>query len=521
MSDDTRKPVLDDHVKVKKKLVSPLMNSLGERLSQYSWTKQIAPQLIWIALLIDRYGYQKGVNLSLELVKASADESNAVESPLFAKFSAFVRLNGDEKGRIIKAIGLSELNEICEALEPLSALINSHPLYFLNEGRAEKHELGERLPLVLRDFYDRNSRIAVLSMATVYYLGIKQGKIHVAQHMMDDLIYSFEKIDRYPDTEDSQRVAGRFRAAAPMFIMGPKGEDQDSTDDDAWVSLFWEKIAGFGPCLDLDTLKDIVVESDDEMDVFVISFQNAARADLRARLQRWPLDLKEIEAYEVVAALLSRQTTLAIELSMAPAIWNPHTAPLMLRAMADVFISLAWILKNPGPRSKQYIEDGLGAIKLEIAHRKRELEKLTDQDDIDHMKYMIELWSDWLKSQRMDQFVEVNLGSWSGLNTRKMAEEAGFIDFYNYVYRPFSSVVHSNWAHVSMFNTEHCQNPAHSLHRTPAIMPVQADPHWLYLATKYLSKTLNHFDEMNGLNDLPHNAFDFIESWLVRADDPE
>jgi len=98
----------------------------------------------------------------------------------------------------------------------------------------------------------------------------------------------------------------------------------------------------------------------------------------------------------------------------------------------------------------------------------------------------------------LEALVEVNLGSWSGLNTRKMAEEADFIDFYNYVYQPFSGVAHSNWAHVSMFNTIQCQNPAHRWHRGAAIAPGPIDLSWLYLASKYLSKTFGHFDHMRG-----------------------
>jgi len=197
--------------------------------------------------------------------------------------------------------------------------------------------------------------------------------------------------------------------------------------------------------------------------------------------------------------------------------WSPHSGPITLRAMADVFISLAWILKEPGPRARKFVEDGLGAIKLQLAHQERALETATDPKDIEDMRQMIEVWREWLTMQRMEQFVAVNLGSWSGLNTRKMAEEAGFLDFYNYVYQPFSSVAHSNWSHVSMFNTVFCQNPAHRGHRAPAIGSNEPDAHWLFLAGKYLSKSFGHFDETIGRADLPHDALDFFR----RATDDE
>jgi hypothetical protein len=149
------------------------------------------------------------------------------------------------------------------------------------------------------------------------------------------------------------------------------------------------------------------------------------------------------------------------------------------------------------------------------------LELATDPNEANELRQMIDVWSGWLAAQRREAFVEVNLGAWSGLNTRKMAEEAGFIDFYNYVYQPFSSVVHSNWAHVSMFNTTHCQNPAHRGHIGAAIAQIPIDLNWLYLASKYLSKTLGHFDDVYG-HDLSHAALDFVVAKLsATTDGPE
>jgi len=75
--------------------------------------------------------------------------------------------------------------------------------------------------------------------------------------------------------------------------------------------------------------------------------------------------------------------------------WTPHTAPVLLRSIADVFINLAWILKDPRPRARLYVEDGRGAIKLQIAHQKRALEAATDAIEADELRQMIEVWSGW------------------------------------------------------------------------------------------------------------------------------
>ncbi|QKK20484.1 DUF5677 domain-containing protein [Rhizobium indicum] len=515
MTNDTRKPVLDDHVAVRRKLIPPFLHKLGGKFSQYSWTRQLVPEALWIGLLIDNCGYKSARDHAQALGKAAFSARNKFDCPPFVKFSTFAELSDSQKQATISSLKQASLAAIRHSMAPLAAVIPDHPLAFLGKVDASP-EQNARFPELLREFYDRNSRAAVHSTAIGYGLGLDQEKIHVAAHLIEDLIAKFKVIEDYPETEESRRAAGAFRAAAPTLFMGVNVDEAQFETDAPWVESFWEHIAGFGPCLISDTLQDETTDSADALKLFIFDYRNAVRADLRARLAAWPLDLNEIEVFEVVTALLCRQATLTMEIASSPGTWTPHLAPIFLRAIADVFINLAWILKDPRPRARMYVEDGQGAIKLQIAHQKRAIEAATDANEADQLRSMIELWGGWLSAQRIEALVEVNLGSWSGLNTRKMADEAGFLDFYNYVYQPFSSAVHSNWAHVSMFNTVHCQNPAHRWHRAAAIAPAPIDPSWLYLASKYLSKTLAHFDDVYGL-DLPHAAFDLVASQLAET----
>ena len=64
---------------------------------------------------------------------------------------------------------------------------------------------------------------------------------------------------------------------------------------------------------------------------------------------------------------------------------------------------------------------------------------------------------------------EVDFGSWSGKNTRQMAEEAGLLDFYNMFYLPHSQSVHNTWYHIRIFNLKMSKNPLHRNHLVPVI----------------------------------------------------
>src|SRR3546814_6322126 len=80
-----------------------------------------------------------------------------------------------------------------------------------------------------------------------------------------------------------------------------------------------------------------------------------------------------------------------------------------------------------------------------------------------------------------------------------MAEEAGCIDFYNYVYTPFSACAHSMWHHIARYDLGECGNPLHRHHRRPTSEASSPDIHYLTLAAKYWSKTLGIFDRTHEL----------------------
>jgi hypothetical protein len=217
------------------------------------------------------------------------------------------------------------------------------------------------------------------------------------------------------------------------------------------------------------------------------------RRELRLRCEAYAPDFQMPEVFNVLTALLARQATLAIEFASAPQLWNWHSAPLFLRAMTDVHITLSWILVDAKTRARQYIDHGLGQAMLEVEHRKKELESVPD-DSKEEMKQVIRAYESWINTQRWSFLVEVNVGAWSGKNTREMAEEAGILGFYNNVYTPFSQCAHSTWLHVGRYNSAPTESPFTQQLWMPRIGDA-TDVWTLSLAAKYLDKSFDIFDE--------------------------
>lgn len=242
----------------------------------------------------------------------------------------------------------------------------------------------------------------------------------------------------------------------------------------------------------------------DMMDRYCVIIENG----LKERWDKFDIKISNSEMYEVIGGLMARQATLSINLAISPQIWNGHVAPLLLRSMVDVYINFAWILLDPVHRSKKYILFGLGQEKLFIEYLK--ISQQNPESNDANIQDMIKAKVNWLNSQRADFLTEVNVGSWSGLNTRDMAKEANCEDLYKYAYTPFSGCVHNMWQHISQFNLIACNNPLHKYHKVPSITEFYLDPDYVYRSAKYIDKTFCRFDdEFNIKTDtpLPHDWF--------------
>lgn len=245
----------------------------------------------------------------------------------------------------------------------------------------------------------------------------------------------------------------------------------------------------------------IDVEYERMITALVERFTADLHTELSHRWTAWEFEFSRKDLHTVVSALLARQVTLAGEFAQSPSCWNYHVGPLFLRAMVDVHISVAWILHDSDKRverSRKFIYFGVGQQKLYLEHWKSRSKKEGRDPSDDERKDLASI-ERWINSQRATFLTEVNVGSWSGVSVRKMAEEADCVDFYNYAYTPWSGVAHSMWQHVGRFNVNQCRNPLHGFHLTPAVPKLGMDLHLLYLAGKYVDKTLRLFDKKTGV----------------------
>lgn len=251
--------------------------------------------------------------------------------------------------------------------------------------------------------------------------------------------------------------------------------------------------------------------ADDDPLAFLSVYVDAVRKELKHRWGKWHHDLTNREVHEVVGALLARHVSIVTNAAAAPQILNPHIMPMLLRGLSDAYITLAWIVLKPEERSRQFISHGLGEFKLWMEWRREQVRQAGADPETDKS---IKSMEHWLNSQRFEWLTEVNVGAWSGVNTRQMADEADCSNVYNLAFKPFSACTHNMWHHVALYNLRECENPLHRHHRVPADPPLEGSVTYLVQAADLVDRAFRLTDQKFGIGSEVPSAFDELIRYL-------
>ena len=104
------------------------------------------------------------------------------------------------------------------------------------------------------------------------------------------------------------------------------------------------------------------------------------------------------------------------------------------------------------------------------------------------MENRIKLQEAWLNAQHYSFLQHVDVGSWSGISTRKMAEEANCLNLYDFAYTGWSHGAHSTWNHIGRFDIWPTAEPLHKYINQPANIEYGHHMDVLEQATKYFDE---------------------------------
>lgn len=242
MSKGTRTPVLGDHKRVKSKLVTPVNDAFGP-IGEVSWINTMIPELLWIALVQRAWGPRRGVEIITAFtrdLRASEPSRNHTIWAAAGKFSALPDgvLAGIVEGRPYR-------DDLCGPLAPLHAYYPEHPMHELVCPVAEtpySHDLGV-LKELIDELFDRASTSATMVQATATWLAFDAERLKVSAGLA---LADFPRIEDYPNTEQSHRIAASIRAALNQMF----GEIDLMASGTDWPTAFWNRGLELEPCED-------------------------------------------------------------------------------------------------------------------------------------------------------------------------------------------------------------------------------------------------------------------------------
>jgi len=157
-------------------------------------------------------------------------------------------------------------------------------------------------------------------------------------------------------------------------------------------------------------------------------------------------------------------------------------------------VTLRWIIIDPVNRANEYICYGLGQAKLQLSKLQAEIDIVEEGSRKERMVQAAQLQEAWILSQRLMQFVDVNLGSWTGSSIRQMCIETGDKDLYDWWFAVHSACAHNTWQHVATWNTKTCHNPLHQEHRLSHIAMPKLTLDYVHQSAKFFSNFIEDLD---------------------------
>lgn len=464
----------------------------------------ILPEMIWIAIINEKFGTKRAVEIISSFI-IDAFSIKSWDHPIdFSFISSFSLFTDEEKKALTNKIsGADYKSDLINGLEIFCSTYHDNPLSFLFTATNTKSTEYSIIILkkVIVENIERRSHGAMITQSISYFSINKAGKVHYPKNFQHPDLNSIVNDFESDKAKESVGIIRMRIGSSYMLCSKHFGKD--------WAIHFWnqgQKIET--PILNLfsDDEDEINNEMKKEKISPLVEYIHLVQSIVKERWNQLPKDIYNNHTIEVIAGLMSRQATLTIRIAKNPGIWDFHIGPIILRTMIDVHINLAWILTNPNEIAKKYIDYGLGQEKLQIEHLKQ---GNVDEDFKEDLQLMIEAKQSWLDYQHFSFLTTVDVGSWSGLSAREMADKSDCQGLYRYVYSPYSSCVHNMWNHVGKFDLIHSENPLHKFIRLPYDPDFKPEIDILVKSAKYFSRSIELIDEKYNINSSLLDPYEF------------
>lgn len=234
--------VLNDHKRFGKRFIPPLMSYIN--LADVSWTDMMVPDFIWIALVNDSYGKQKGaeiIRLFYEAAIAVFDSDNWN----YCAISYYEDFPDKELESFYNSLNDKEIIEpLQEALYNFIELFPECPFNFIFKDIHIQSIFDISYIIsykkLLDKILDKRSTESTFVIGNLVYSMLANGRLKIHQ---DSVMAKLPELKDYPNTKISKMIASSNRATINVFF-GDKFYNQNNS----WIKYFWQRSIDIEPC---------------------------------------------------------------------------------------------------------------------------------------------------------------------------------------------------------------------------------------------------------------------------------
>lgn len=403
-----------------------------------SWMNERLPEMVWAALIRSAFDPDRALGQFRRILNFIGKHPKANE--LFdVTLSGIAKLSAPLREEMITAIiGLPEVGEVLATLR----LFQSLPAYDTWDRLLPKADPNVELLMDAVGSCLWHQSQEATDCRWLRVMGrVVAGKFHIPKETAKEWF-------GYPNEGDQLKVCPSIRAAevAPNPLEPP---------DLAWPNAFWDEAWRNTPCLRLvDGERPLLIrETINRKRLKEVS--EVLQGHWENTHQTTAMDAK----HDAVFGMAFYALRLLEEL-LGIGIGQSILGRLGLRTILELHISLRYLLAEDDEEVwNKWRSYGAGQAKLNA---------LKFDDNLDPPKHIdIESIERIAGEDLWEEFLNINLRNWCGLDLRRLSERTGLKDTYDKFYSWTSGYSHANWGPIreACYNT--CGNPLHRLHRYP------------------------------------------------------
>lgn len=459
-SGKNRTPLLD-HKKVGSELQSSFAQ-IGDRMTFSSWSDERLPEMIWSAI-----------------IRVVVDQDFAISE--FRRVIAFVAEHQNkEELSDLSITGISNLPE--ELRDEFLVFLLSNPI---TASALNVLKVFDNLPareswlkVLPQSEPDLDILMAAVGMCLPHQsqeatdcrwlklmLMVVSGKFQAPREMVEPWI-------DYPYKGDLRSIRPSIRSCEMAF--NPMNEP-----DLSWANNFWSESWSNTPCMELVRHDEVASESRCCSVEDIIKLREQLKAHWLNTHSTTGVDAKHDGTFGIAFYGL----TILEEIAASNA-KSSILARLGLRTILETHISLRYLTKQDDEQLwKKWRTYGAGQAKLNAL----KFDELVDPPKFVNTDTLESIASEDL----WEEFINIELGNWSGADLRKLSDKVGLKPSYDQFYSWSSTFSHGTWGAIRETCFKTCGNPLHRLHRYPSESKL---PDALYDACILVNEILNDVD---------------------------